>query len=363
MTAAEIAQLAAAAGIVFALVGLVLIFSLRRTVRTLQRNQRIIFGTRGETDLVGHVADLDEQVGNLRMALEDLAVTTKDHEVRIDGCLARVGMVRFDAYEDLGGHQSTTVCFLDSDQNGVVVTTVVSRDFARMYVKTLKAGESDVPLAPEETEAFEQAKAKGAAPFTVRTRLQKLRQDRGMEYEQPEAEPELETEDEDEQGSPAGPEESAGEPGSASAYSAFSTASTSLPFAARAPLSGWEAVGSPCQPSVEGAGGSASSGGRPRRMRRRFSRSSARRAMPCSSSSSVSSSGSASGCSYSMPRSCRSFCSRVRTVKGAAPFALACSKASVSSGARGTSDSPALSVLTYMRAKSRLTTVVTTTPF
>ena len=200
MTAAEIAQLAAAGGVLLALVGLALIFSLRRTVRTLQRNQRIIFGTRGETDLVGHVADLDEQVGNLRMALEDLAVTAKDHEVRIDGCLARVGMVRFDAYEDLGGHQSTAVCFLDSNQNGVVVTTVVSRDFARMYVKTLKAGESDVPLAPEETEAFEQAKAKGAAPFTVRPRLEKLRQDRGMEYEQPEDEPESEGEDEDEQG-------------------------------------------------------------------------------------------------------------------------------------------------------------------
>ncbi len=200
MTAAEIAQLAAAAGALLALVGLALIFTLRRTVRTLQRNQRIIFGTRGETDLVGHVADLDQQVGNLRMALEDLAVTAKDHEVRIDGCLARVGMVRFDAYEDLGGHQSTAVCFLDSDQNGVVVTTVVSRDFARTYVKTLKAGESDVPLAPEETEAFEQANVKGAAPFTVRPRLEKLRQDRGMEYEQPEAEPELETEDEDQQG-------------------------------------------------------------------------------------------------------------------------------------------------------------------
>lgn len=200
MTAAEIAQLVAAGGVILALVGLVMIFYMRRTIRTLQRNQRIIFGTRGETDLVGHVADLDEQVGNLRMALEDLAVTAKDHEVRIDGCLARVGMVRFDAYEDLGGHQSTAVCFLDSDQNGVVVTTVVSRDFARMYVKSLKAGEPDVPLAPEEVEAFEQAKAKGAAPFTVRPRLEKLRQDRGMEYEEPQIEPPDEDEDEDEQG-------------------------------------------------------------------------------------------------------------------------------------------------------------------
>jgi hypothetical protein len=61
------------------------------------------------------------------------------------------------------------VAFLNSQGNGVVITTVVSRDFARMYVKLLKDGQPDIPLAPEEQEAFDQAR--GAGPFTIKPRV------------------------------------------------------------------------------------------------------------------------------------------------------------------------------------------------
>ncbi len=94
---------------------------------------------------------MDDKLANMRVALEDLTLVARDHDVRIDGTLARVGVVRFDAYHDLGGRQSAAVAFLNSLGNGVVITSVVSRDFARMYVKLLKDGQPDIPLAPEET--------------------------------------------------------------------------------------------------------------------------------------------------------------------------------------------------------------------
>ena len=50
------------------------------------------------------------------------------------------------------------------------ITTVVSRDFARMYVKLLKDGAADIPLAPEEAEAVEQAR--GSGPFAIRPRIE-----------------------------------------------------------------------------------------------------------------------------------------------------------------------------------------------
>jgi len=81
-------------------------------------------------DIVEHVAGLDEKLTNVRVALEDLALAARDHDVRIDSTLSRVGIVRFDAYYDLGGRQSTAVAFLNSLGDGVVITTVVSRDFA-----------------------------------------------------------------------------------------------------------------------------------------------------------------------------------------------------------------------------------------
>ncbi len=188
MTLTDIAPVLAIVAIALALVTLALLFVGSRRVRAVQRAQRVVLGSRGDVDVVSYVATLDEKVSNLRRAVEDLNVEARDHEVRIDGCLSRVGMVRFDAYHDLGGRQSTVVAFLDARDNGMVITTVVSRDFARMYVKTIKDGQPDIPLAPEEVEAFDQARAN--APFTVRPRFENARkEEEPLVVPEPESEP------------------------------------------------------------------------------------------------------------------------------------------------------------------------------
>jgi hypothetical protein len=162
----EIIAVVAIAVAIVAGVGLGLVY---RRLQRYQHNQHVIMGSRGSVDIIEHVSAMDDKLANVRLALEDLTLATRDHDVRIDTCLSRVGIVRFDAYQDLGGRQSSVVALLNSHGDGVVVTTVVSRDFARMYVKLLKEGASDIPLAPEELEAIEQAQ--GSAPFTIRPRV------------------------------------------------------------------------------------------------------------------------------------------------------------------------------------------------
>jgi hypothetical protein len=163
----EIVAIAAIALAVVAIAGLALVL---RRLQRYHRNQHVILGSRGNVDIIEHVSALDEKLSNVRVALEDLMLVARDHDVRLDGTLSRVGIVRFDAYHDLGGRQSTVVAFLNSHGDGVTITTVVSRDFARMYVKLLKAGVPDIPLAPEEAEAVEQAR--GSAPFVLRPRAE-----------------------------------------------------------------------------------------------------------------------------------------------------------------------------------------------
>ncbi|HLA81407.1 MAG TPA: DUF4446 family protein [Thermoleophilia bacterium] len=170
MSATQAFEIIAVVAIVVAIaagIGLALVF---RRLQQYQRSQYVIMGSRGTVDIVEHVSAMDDKLANMRLALEDLTLAARDHDVRIDSCLSRVGIVRFDAYQDLGGRQSTAVAFLNSLSDGVVVTTVVSRDFARMYVKLLKDGVEDIPLAPEEAEAVEQAK--GSRPFTIRPRAE-----------------------------------------------------------------------------------------------------------------------------------------------------------------------------------------------
>ncbi len=169
MSALQIFEIVAVIAIVVAVVvgvGLAVVY---RRLQRYQRNQHVIMGSRGTVDIVEHVSAVDDKMTNLRLAVEDLTLAARDHDVRIDTSLSRVGIVRFDAYQDLGGRQSTAVAFLNSTGDGVVITTVVSRDFARMYVKLLKDGAADIPLAPEEAEAVEQAR--GSGPFTIRPRV------------------------------------------------------------------------------------------------------------------------------------------------------------------------------------------------
>ena len=69
---------------------------------------------------------------------------------RVDGAVANSAIVRYDAYEDTGGHQSASLALLDSARTGVVVTAIQGRDYARIYMKELDRGRASVDLSPEE---------------------------------------------------------------------------------------------------------------------------------------------------------------------------------------------------------------------
>lgn len=177
MTLADLTPAIAIASSAIALLALALLFIVNRRLKTLQKAQRVVLGSKGEVDVVRFVGSLEEKLINLRTMVEDLAVAGKDYEVRIDNCISHMGAVRFDAFHDLGGRQSTSVAFLTATEDGVVITSAVSREFARVYVKLLRDGRPDVPLAPEEMEAVDLARARGNAPFTVRPRMEREREE------------------------------------------------------------------------------------------------------------------------------------------------------------------------------------------
>jgi len=80
-------------------------------------------------------------------------------EQRLDGCVAYRALVRYDAYNELSGHQSSSLALLDAHRSGVVLSAIVHRDQARLYVKQVTAGEGEIELSPEEREAVESALA------------------------------------------------------------------------------------------------------------------------------------------------------------------------------------------------------------
>jgi uncharacterized protein DUF4446 len=151
-TAAWIAIAAAAV----ALVALLAVLWAVRRVRRLREGQNVLLGE-GKTDLVDFAVSLQGRIDDLHRAVDEIAAGLVRVDRRVDGSVTNTSIVRYDAYENTGGHQSASLAVLDSARSGVVVTAIQGRDYARIYMKELDRGRPSVALSPEEAEAVERA--------------------------------------------------------------------------------------------------------------------------------------------------------------------------------------------------------------
>ncbi|MFL5961574.1 MAG: DUF4446 family protein [Gaiellaceae bacterium] len=124
--------------------------------RRVREAQRLLLGG-GRRDLVDFAVSLQGRIDDLHRAVDEVAAGLARVDRRIDGTVTNTSIVRYDAYEDTGGHQSASVALLDSARTGVVVTAIQGRDYARIYMKELERGRASVALSPEEQEAVERA--------------------------------------------------------------------------------------------------------------------------------------------------------------------------------------------------------------
>jgi hypothetical protein len=125
-------------------------------VKRVRDAQRLLLGG-GRRDLVDFAVSLQGRIDDLHRAVDEVAEGLARIDRRVDGTVANTSIVRYDAYEDTGGHQSASVAMLDSARSGIVVTAIQGRDYARIYMKELERGRASVALSPEEQEAVDRA--------------------------------------------------------------------------------------------------------------------------------------------------------------------------------------------------------------
>ncbi|MDQ3723545.1 MAG: DUF4446 family protein [Actinomycetota bacterium] len=150
-----IVALAAAAVAVVAIVCVVVLY---RQLRRQRADQRVILGDRGSTDLVAHAAALDAGFKTLHDYVTDVAARLDGRmsaaEARLDGAISHCGLIRYDAYNEMSGRQSTSIALLDGSRSGVVLSSIHHRDQARLYAKQVSEGKGELKLSPEEEEAL-----------------------------------------------------------------------------------------------------------------------------------------------------------------------------------------------------------------
>ena len=159
-TVGIVALVAAALALVAVCLGIVLLRQLRR----LRADQRAVLGEQSAQDLVAHAAALDASFRTLHDYVSEVAERLDGRlavaEERLDGAIAHCGLIRYDAYNEMSGRQSTTIALLDSKRSGVVLSSIHHRDQARLYAKQISEGSAELRLSPEEEEALRLALAK-----------------------------------------------------------------------------------------------------------------------------------------------------------------------------------------------------------
>jgi hypothetical protein len=157
-TTGIVALAAGGVAVVALLSAIVVGFKLRRV----RQGQRAVLGPNGsQRDLVTHAARIEQGFTELRELVDDtmtsLERTLSTVHERLDGCVAYQALVRYDAYNELSGQQSSSLALLDGHRSGVVISSILHREQARVYVKRVHNGESELELSPEEQEAIETA--------------------------------------------------------------------------------------------------------------------------------------------------------------------------------------------------------------
>jgi Protein of unknown function (DUF4446) len=156
-TAGTAALIAGGVAIVALALALFCVLRLRRV----RADQRAVIGEGSPQDLVGYARGLEAEVSRLAARVEDIRDQAEATARRLDGAITHSAVIRYDAYNEMSGRQSSSIALLDDHRNGVVLSSILHREQARLYAKPVRSGRSELDLSPEEQAAVDTALGRG----------------------------------------------------------------------------------------------------------------------------------------------------------------------------------------------------------
>ena len=145
-----------------ALLLLLLLAWLGMALRLRRLNRQLTALTRGsegrniEEVLSAHLDTVHTTVKRMEVLEQAVAVL----QAQMPSCLQHAHLIRYDAFEDVGGEQSFSLALLDARGNGVVLTSVYSRMDVRVYAKAIQDGRASHALSDEESRVLRESVAR-----------------------------------------------------------------------------------------------------------------------------------------------------------------------------------------------------------
>lgn len=136
----------------------VLVFVMMGNIRSRNKQiKRLLSGTQAgdlEDIIMKRFAEMDAVKNNSKRLTKE----HKEIQSSLSSCVSKLGLVKYNAFEGMGGNLSFALAILDSDNDGVVLNCMHSREGCFNYAKEIIGGEAYVALSDEEKEAIERAK-------------------------------------------------------------------------------------------------------------------------------------------------------------------------------------------------------------
>ena len=138
------------------LILLIINYNLTDSLR--EKYKRLVKGSSGK-NIEGILMDHIERVEGIQEEFKQLYSKIDVLENRISFSIQKIGIVRYNAFEDVGSDLSYSIALLDDNNNGIILTGIHSRVETVSYAKPIKDGKSNYHLSVEELQALERAKS------------------------------------------------------------------------------------------------------------------------------------------------------------------------------------------------------------
>ena len=126
----------------------------------IKKRLKVFFNGKKATDLEGVLFEEIKRLKKAETDIQELFNSTRFLEKMANQSIQKVSIVRFNPFKETGGDQSFAIALLDLHDNGLVISSLFTRDGNRIYSKPIKSGQSTYPLSKEELEALKKAGVK-----------------------------------------------------------------------------------------------------------------------------------------------------------------------------------------------------------
>lgn len=141
----------------FVLTGIIVLINFLWLLKTEKRLRRFFLGKKAK-DLEDTILFLQENISRLEKSKEKIEKEIIEINKKLKKSIRGLETIRFNPFPDQGSNQSFAIGMLDEEDNGVVLSSLYSRERMSIFAKPVKNGKSEYELTEEEKEALKKAK-------------------------------------------------------------------------------------------------------------------------------------------------------------------------------------------------------------